>query len=429
MKLNARTSRPAGRVQQSEVIKERDSDDSELAEHFLNDMLDMQRQQQHQSQQMMQLQHSRDIYLQQLMNQHQQSALSMTLPNIQVPTFGGDPVDYCHFVKSFENLIETKTTSNSARLYYLVQYTSGDVQELMRSCLSMSLEEGYPTAKKLLKQRYGQDYRIATAYLARVTKVPPIKSEDGDALQRFSVLLTSCKNTLKELGYLNRLESPECLQNVISRLPYSLRQRWRDVADDITSNKRREITFEDVEEFVEARARALTHPIFGKINTDSRIKSAQDFKGTKGRFIFGMNGKIEMGDGVESRPYHNKCPRCNGPHMLPRCDTFKKETLENRIKFVRKQGLCDNCLFQGHISRSCPKQSFCKVSGCQATHSTFLHPRSVTQQDENQLSKELSTEAADKEIQRSDDVKAHNAYVNANNSRRDVIGADVTSTG
>ena len=47
------------------------------------------------------------------------------------------------------------------------------------------------------------------------------------------------------------------------------------MADDITSNKKQEITFEDVEKFVEAKARALTHPIFGRINSDARNKSIQ----------------------------------------------------------------------------------------------------------------------------------------------------------
>ena len=65
-------------------------------------------------------------------------------------------------MKAFECLIESRTESSSSRLYYLVQYT-GDVQELMRSCLAMDPEEGYREARKLLKQRYGQSYKIATA--------------------------------------------------------------------------------------------------------------------------------------------------------------------------------------------------------------------------------------------------------------------------
>lgn len=159
-------------VQRPDVPKAGSPDDSEVAEKFLHDMLDMHRQQQQQSYEMFQLQQTRGYQLQQLLGQHQQWALSTMLPNVKVPTYGGVPFEYCHFIQSFENLIETKTTSNNTCLYYLVQYTSGDVQELMRSCLSMNPEEGYNRARKLLKQHYGQSYRIATAYLDPIAKTP-----------------------------------------------------------------------------------------------------------------------------------------------------------------------------------------------------------------------------------------------------------------
>lgn len=51
-------------------------------------------------------------------------------------------------------------------------------------------------------------------------------------LQKFSV--TTCKNTLYEIGYLNKIENPNSLQRVV------------DVADDITFNKLRQIAFDDI---------------------------------------------------------------------------------------------------------------------------------------------------------------------------------------
>ena len=60
----------------------------------------------------------------------------MTLPQPEISVFSGDPVKHSDFVRAFENLIESKTSSPNSRLYYLVQYTSGEVKELMQSCLS-----------------------------------------------------------------------------------------------------------------------------------------------------------------------------------------------------------------------------------------------------------------------------------------------------
>ena len=101
--------------------------------------------------------------IQQLLQRQQESTLALTLPQPEVPTFSGDPVEYWGFIRAFQNVIESKTASDSARLYYLVQYTSGEVQELVSSCLSMKPEQGYQEARSLLRKRYGQSYRIATS--------------------------------------------------------------------------------------------------------------------------------------------------------------------------------------------------------------------------------------------------------------------------
>ena len=85
----------------------------------------------------------------------------------------------------------------------------------------MKPEEGYTEARRLLKEKYGQSYRIATAYVDHVTEATPmIKSKDCTALQMLSLLLISCHNMLKEIGYLSKIENPDCL--VIEKLPFSL---------------------------------------------------------------------------------------------------------------------------------------------------------------------------------------------------------------
>ena len=66
----------------------------------------------------------------QLLQQQQASINALTLPQPDLPLFDGDPTKYCDFIRSFENLIEKKTSSSSARLYYLVQYTTGQVSRI-----------------------------------------------------------------------------------------------------------------------------------------------------------------------------------------------------------------------------------------------------------------------------------------------------------
>ena len=356
----------------------------DLSDKNVSHVIEVQKMQQQQNQQ-----------LQELLKQHQLQTLAMTLPQPEISVFSGDPVEYSDFVRAFENLIESKTSSPNSRLYYLVQYTSGEVKELMQSCLSMDPKEGYKTARALLKDRYGQSYKIATALIDRVTKTPQIKSDDGPALQRYSVVLTSCKNSLKEIGYLNKIENPDTLQRIIGRLPLWLRQRWREKADYINEELKREVTIGDVAEFVEAKARIANHPVFGDIHSNDDKNNAVGI-GSKRRYrtpskehkgsAFTTQGTTPESttdppkDNTERAPDKSnvKCPLCKESHWLSRCQLFRGKSVDERISFVRSRGLCDNCLVAGHMAMSCPKKSFCQIVGCKIghrKHSTFLHPR------------------------------------------------------
>ena len=48
----------------------------------------------------------------------------------------------------------------------------------------------------------------------------------------FSILSMSCKNALKEFGYLRRRNNPNVLKKLIGRLPFDMKRKWYDIADD-----------------------------------------------------------------------------------------------------------------------------------------------------------------------------------------------------
>lgn len=183
-----------------------------------------------------------NVVLQQMVQQQMQGVTALTLPQPTMEIFSGDPVEYCDFIRSFEDLVEKKTPSSRSRVYYLVQYMSGPVQELMKSCLSMDPEKGYNEARRLLKERYGYSFRIAAAHKGQLTEGPPIKAEDGNGLFQFSIQLTSCTYILKEISSLIKLVHPENLRKIINRLPFGMRLKWRDVVDGIVAKEERDVT-------------------------------------------------------------------------------------------------------------------------------------------------------------------------------------------
>ena len=116
----------------------------------------------------------------------------------------------------------------------------------------------------------------------------------------------------------------------MKRLPFPLRQKWRDAAD-ITNNAQREITFKDLAKFMKARARALTHPVFGNISGDSK-GTCKNLKGSKNRkgsnFATWTGAGCNGGDAnetanvsisiVDVRRSVLRCPLCRGNQMLVR---------------------------------------------------------------------------------------------------------------
>ena len=49
-----------------------------------------------------------------------------------------------------------------------------------------------------------------------------------------------------------------------------MRKTWRDVVDRITEKESREITIDDIAEFVEMKAQASSHPISGNFSNETK---------------------------------------------------------------------------------------------------------------------------------------------------------------
>lgn len=78
----------------------------------------------------------------------------------------------------------------------------------------MDPEQGYPEAKRLLKERFGDKYKISMAYLDKALNWPIIKK---------AIFLTSCSNAMADLEYLDEMENAANMCTIIAKLPYRLR--------------------------------------------------------------------------------------------------------------------------------------------------------------------------------------------------------------
>ena len=142
----------------------------------------------------------------------QQQRLS-SLPPQNIPTFKGDPLDYILFTRAFEHGVESRTENSRDRLYFLKQYTTGQPRDLVQSCFHMKPDEGYCEAKRLLKEYFGNEYKISVAYMDKALNQPDIKADDSGALNSYALFLISCKNAMAELEYMDEMDNAANMQS------------------------------------------------------------------------------------------------------------------------------------------------------------------------------------------------------------------------
>ncbi len=304
----------------------------------------------------------------------QQNNLS-SLPPREVPFFDGDPLRYHDFMHTFEEVVEKKSSGYADSLHFLEQYTRGQPKELVRSCQHMIPSQGYIRAKDLLKEHFGNEVRIASAYMEKALSWKMIKSEDAKALQDYGLFLRSCCNAMQNIRYMNELNLATNMQAILAKLPYKLRERWRIVAYDLQERRNDQAYFSDIVYFIERQVKIIMDPVFGNIqdvlpsggrNLNTRLPHP------KSRSSFATTVTATSGGQECSKKLVNKiCLFCEGEHALDSCNKLAGKSHGEKMSFLKKKGICFGCLCTGHISRDCKERSICKI--CQLKHPSLLH--------------------------------------------------------
>ena len=165
--------------------------------------------------------------LQQLMQSQQQAFQSMAttirqgffLPKPDLSLFDSNSLEFWSFMRSFKNNIEKNTSDESARLTFLLQYGIGYANAI-KSCVTMDPASRCQTARKVLKERFGHPFKIATSHVNQATRGPPVKPNDRKGLQTFADQLKDCLTVLESIVCLDEINCADSLRKIIDRLPF-----------------------------------------------------------------------------------------------------------------------------------------------------------------------------------------------------------------
>lgn len=99
-----------------------------------------------------------------IQNQQVHLLKRLMLPAPKPPVFEGKILDYPKLESAFDTIIE-EDSDPSRKLFYLGQYqTGGAAQKTINGLLGLRTEDSYSRARKMLKGRYGNPYRVYEAY-------------------------------------------------------------------------------------------------------------------------------------------------------------------------------------------------------------------------------------------------------------------------
>ena len=271
-----------------------------------------------------------------------------SLPKKELAIFDGDPLEYWNFIKLFKtSIVSINAASESEKLMYLLQYTSGVAKDTIKCCLYKDPSLGYQTARRLLEERFGHPFRIASQYVTKLTEGPPLKPSDRTGLLAFADQLKDCENTLESIGYLDEINSADNLRRIVQRLPFHLRTKFVEVADmDQIQEAGHRTNISQIAEFVKIKARAANNPVFGCVidvardRLDSQRRKARPKRATlsdeRGNAF--STQEIDSREG-KSSPGHKEAPTmryvvclvCSAAHPLAKCKIFIEKNFEERL--------------------------------------------------------------------------------------------------
>ena len=296
----------------------------------------------------------------------QQKAL---LPHRKITPFAGDPLDYSSWLLAFNHAVEEECSSARDKLFYLEQFTAGEVNKVVKGYMRKDPEEGYKEAKETIAARYGNKYKVASAYLKKAQEYQDVKSGDATALNDYSLFLLECQNTMEGLDYMSELNHTTNIQMLVRKMPFKLRERWRGLTTDI--QERRMVTFYDLVSFVTKQSRIANNPVYGEINegrSQERDRSTTFKPRQRHARSFTTETTKFTGDVNTSG-----CLYCeHTSHKLEACRKLYAKPPEERIKFLQTKGLCFGCLKRAsHVVKDCTNRLKCKH--CHRNHATLLH--------------------------------------------------------
>ena len=311
------------------------------------------------------------------------------MPLLDMPTFSGDYREYGMFMDQFDAIIGQRKCDDVTKLSHLKRALRGDARTAIFR-LGVCGTDSYQRARNILAERYGNKRLIARSFITTIVGHAPVKADDGLGLRTFITTLGDATDGLGQLGVDLTTWDTILVFHVMAKLDvetqrdYNMKFPSRALADLDELVKyltNRAVAMEDtanerpLSKRQEKKANANLLKLEKQSNEDGMSgdchQTGGGYNAGKPPFKKFEKKPFDKAPGGGGEKFVQRCIKCQAAHALYKCHAFEQLSRPQRKEFVKKSGVCFNCLRTGHGSRECKSTYSCNV--CKERHHSMLH--------------------------------------------------------
>lgn len=303
----------------------------------------------------------------------QQQAMARQVISRELPPFTGDPTDWPMFISSYRHSTAACGYTDYENLLRLQRSLKSTAKEAVSSLLLHP--SSVPQVISTLQTLYGRPEQIVYNMVAKVRSTPAPRADRLDTLVNFGLTVQNLCGHLKAVGLENHLSNPILLQELVEKLPPTVKFNWALYQQnlpivDLSS-------FGDYMQKVTSATSSVATPLISQPKTNKEDRS----RGKEKTFV-NAHAAVDQQQLYQQAKRSNvpvnkaetssTCLSCGGRnHQTASCATFRKLNVDARWKEVKEKQLCCRCL-TSHSRWPC-RGEICGVNGCQKRHHRLLH--------------------------------------------------------
>ncbi|XP_075163178.1 uncharacterized protein LOC142235804 [Haematobia irritans] len=285
------------------------------------------------------------------------SEVCIKVPPCDTEIFKGSYEEWPSFRDMFTAVyVNHPKLTPAQKLYHLRNKTRGSAGAIVKRYALC--DENFALAWNALKTRYENKRVLVDNQLKILFGIPVAKSEDSESLQRIHSTVKDCLSTLSSLSVKVETWDPILIYLISTKLPEETISQWEQ-----SLKSHRELpSWSQMDEFL--------------INRFEVVERISSFRNSKipneiyPKYSSQNPSKVQTYTSQERLSSYS-CQLCNSDHNIRVCPDFRNFSVQERIDFVFKQKLCNNCLSAAHSKSKCKSKRVCLT--CKKQHHSLLH--------------------------------------------------------